>query len=242
MEPLLWLLGVLAALWLLSFVLAQHIQGLILLLGGSARVAVAVYDLLVLPGVVLHELSHMLLALVLGVRVLRVRLFQFRRLDDPRQGEVVVANTDPLRMSMIGAAPLLGGIAVLALLRPLLLALLDGDQLSPDLVVQLLGTPRALVVLYPVVAIANTMFPSAADRQAWRVVALGVLMLSAILLGLRLTLPVAWLQTITTAAERLTAILWPVLLIDLVVLVVVLLLEALIGRMRGRRIVYRSFS
>src|SRR4028119_605145 len=110
---ILWLVLVLAALWGLGVVLAQHTQGLILLLGGSARVAVAACDVLVLPGVVLHELSHMLVAWLLGVRVLRVRLFQFRRLHDPRQGEVVVAHADPLRMSLIGAAPLLGGITAL---------------------------------------------------------------------------------------------------------------------------------
>jgi hypothetical protein len=242
MEALLWLGATLAALWLLSFVLAQHIQGLILLLGGSARVAVAVYDLLVLPGVVLHELSHMLAALVLGVRVLHVRLFQFRRLNDPRQGEVVVANTDPVRMSLIGAAPLLGGVAVLGLLRPVLFTLLQGDQLSFDQLGILLGTPRALLILYLVVAVANTMFPSAADRQAWRVVALGVLAIGVLMLGLRLTLPAQWIQALFNASDVLRDLLWPVLLIDLLVLALVLLGEALVGRARGRRIVYRSLS
>ena len=242
MDALLWLLAVLALLWLLSFVLAQHIQGLILLLGGSTRAAVAVYDVLVLPGVVLHELSHMLVAVALGVRVLRVRLFQFRRLDDPRQGEVVVADTDPLRMSLIGAAPLVGGIAGLALLQPVLLRLLDTPTLSLDALGQLLSMPRALLVLYLIVAVANTMFPSAADRKAWRVVVVIVAVLAVIMLALRLTLPASWIESITGAAERLTALLWPVLLIDLGVLAVVLALEALVGRLRGRRIVYRSFS
>jgi len=241
MEAVLWLVLVLAALWLLSVVLAQHIQGLILLLGGSARVAVAVYDVLVLPGVVLHELSHMLMAWLLGVRVLRVRLFQFRRLHDPRQGEVVVAQADPVRMSIIGAAPLVGGIAVLVLLRPLLLAFLD-DQFSFALLSDVLQTPRALAVLYLVVAVTNTMFPSAADRQAWRVVLLGALLLGALVIGLRLTVPLTWITTITNAAERLTALLWPVLVIDFVVLTLVLLAEVLVGRVRGRRIVYRSLS
>ncbi len=241
MEAVLWLVVVLAVLWLLNIVLAQHIQGLILLLGGSARVAVAVYDVLVLPGVVLHELSHTLMAWLLGVRVLRVRLFQFRRLHDPRQGEVVVAQADPLRMSMIGAAPLVGGGVTLALLQPLVLALL-GDQFSLAALGDVLQTPQALAVLYLVVAVTNTMFPSAADRQAWRVMLAGTLLVGAVVIGLRLAVPPAWINSLTAATECLAALLWPVLLIDLAVLALVLLAEVLVGRVRGRRIVYRSLQ
>jgi hypothetical protein len=40
----------------------------------------------------------------------------------------------------------------------------------------------------------------------------------------------------------LTALLWPVLVIDVAVFVIVLVCEALVGRMRGRRIVYRSLQ
>jgi hypothetical protein len=236
-----WLVLVLAALWVLGVVLAQHTQGLILLLGSSARVAVAAYDVLVLPGVVLHELSHMLVAWLLGVRVLRVRLFQFRRLHDPRQGEVVVAHADPLRMSLIGAAPLLGGITALVLLRPLLAALV-GEPVSLSALAPMLATPHTFVVLYLVVAVTNTMFPSAADRQAWRVVIMSALAIGALVLVLRVAVPPVWIDAITAAAERLTTLLWPVLVIDVAVLIVVLVCEALIGRMRGRRIVYRSLQ
>lgn len=236
-----WLVLMLAALWLLGVVLAQHTQGLILLLGGSARVAVAAYDVLVLPGVVLHEFSHMLAAWLLGVRVLRVRLFQFRRLHDPRQGEVVVAHADPLRMSLIGAAPLLGGITALVLLRPLLVALV-GEPVSLPALSDILVTPRTFVVLYLVVAVTNTMFPSAADRQAWRVVIAGAVAIGALVLALRVAVPLPWIEAAIAAAERLTALLWPVLVIDVAVLIVVLVCEALVGRVRGRRIVYRSLQ
>lgn len=242
MDTILWLVATLAALWLLSFLLAQHIQGLVLLLGGSMRVAVAIYDMLVLPGVVLHELSHLLMAWVLGVRVLRVRLFQFRRLDDPRQGEVVVAHTDPLRMSIVGAAPLLGGMVTLALLQPLLLAIIDDSYSSFGLLSETLGSPQALLLLYLIVAVVNTMFPSAADRQAWQTVLICLLLLGLGLVGLRLTIPETWITTLVSTAQRLTVLLRPVLFVNGGMLVVVLVLEALVGRMRGRRIVYRSLS
>jgi hypothetical protein len=178
---------------------------------------------------------------VLGVRVLRVRLFQFRRLHDPRQGEVIVAHADPLRISLIGAAPLLGGIAALVMLRPLLAALV-GEPASLPALGDMIATPRTFVVLYLVVAVTNTMFPSAADRQAWRVVLVGAVAIGALVLALRVAVPPPWIEAVIAAAERLTALLWPVLVIDVVVLIVVLVCEALVGRMRGRRIVYRSLQ
>lgn len=238
-----WLGAVLAALWLLGVLLSRHIQGLIQLLSGSPRVATSVYDLLVLPGVVLHELSHVAAALLLGIRVQHVNLFQLRRQGDNRQGEVIIDNTDPLRLSLVGAAPLLGGIAALLLL----VRWLDPPAIGLDRAVltqirTLLGQPWTALGLYLLVAVANTMFPSAADRQAWWVV--GVVIVVGLgllfLLDIRPQIPPLWLSALVTQAQRLTAALLPVVVVDLVVLTLVLLLELLVGRIRGRRVVYRT--
>ena len=244
MGDLLWLCSVLFVLWFLGVLLSRHIQGLILLVSGSPRIATVVYDVLVLPGVVLHELSHAAVALTLGIRVLRINLFQFRSANDVRQGEVVVAKADPLRMSIVGAAPLIGGlIALLLLVRwldppPIALDIGMFDQLR-----QQLGTPLATLGLYRLFAIANTMFPSAADRQAWWVVGT-VLLVGAVLLlvlGVRPAIPPRWLDVLAAQARQLTAVLVPVIIIDGLVLVVVLLLELVVSRVRGRRVIYRSF-
>lgn len=241
MSPLLLLVGVLGLLWLLGTWLSRHIQGVILLLTGSVRIATISYDALVLPGVMLHELSHALVALLLGVRVLRVNLFQFRNLYDPRQGEVIVARADPLRMSLIGAAPLFGGLAVLTLLVRWLLPETGVGGLTLVHLGPLLSSWRALLVLYLLFAIANTMFPSEADRQAWwtvGAVALGVSLLLW-LLGVQPEIPPAWITTLTSYADRLVAALVPVIMVDVAVLALVLILEVLVSRARGRRVIYR---
>jgi hypothetical protein len=243
MAALGWLCAVFAGLWVLGILLSRHIQGLILLLSGSPRIATALYDLLVLPGVVLHELSHALIALLLGLRVVRINLFQFRSQNDVRQGEVVVTKADPLRMSLVGAAPLFGGVAAIVLL----VAWLAPPALGLDVAVLgqlrlLLGDLRSAVVLYLLFAIANTMFPSEADREAWWVVGvaavIGVLAIFA--LGIQPTIPPRWMLTLTTQADRLVTALLPVVLLDVACLAIVLVFETLIGRLRGRRVVYRS--
>lgn len=243
----LWLCAVLTGLWLLGVLLARHIQGLLLLLSGSPRLASSAYDMLVLPGVVLHELSHVIVALLLGIRVLRVNLFQLRQQGDARQGEVVVAKADPLRMSLVGAAPLLGGMcALLLLVRWLYPPAVGLDRTTLDELGTLLrlegGGLGATIGLYLLVAVANTMFPSAADRQAWWVVGLVLVLALGLLLalGIRPELPPRWLDPLNLQAERLTTALLQVVLIDVAVLVVVLVLELLIGRIRGRRVVYRT--
>jgi hypothetical protein len=243
MATLLWLLGVFAGLWLLGVLLSRHIQGLILLLTGRANLATMVYDLLVLPGVVLHELSHVVVALLLGLRVLQINLFQFRSRNDPRQGEVIVSKADPLRMSIVGAAPLLGGVAVLLLL----LRLVEPPTVSLSLAAfgqlrQQLSDPATAIVTYLLFAIANTMFPSEADRRAWWVVGAALLLLGGLLLllGVRPSIPPLWLERLSAQMDQLVAALRPVLVIDAVILALVLLLETLVSRIRGRRVVYRT--
>jgi len=67
----LWLAIAAAALWALQRQMHRHIQGLVLLflLTGDGNAAALAHFLLLLPGIVVHELSHWLAAKLLGVRV-----------------------------------------------------------------------------------------------------------------------------------------------------------------------------
>lgn len=240
MSTLVWLGLVLAALWLLGRLLERHIQVLVVLLSGRAAAAAALYDVLVLPGVVLHELSHAVVAVVLRVPVISVDLFRFRRGRDSRQGEVVVARVDPLRMSLIGAAPLLAGTLVLLVLVRALGPLPSGFGAIAALPV-LLGNARSALLLYLLFAIANTMFPSASDRAAWWPVAVAVTGLSLLLwaFDMRADLPPSWSDGLAAGVKRLLAALLPVLALDVLLLLLVVAGESIAARLRGRRVLYR---
>jgi hypothetical protein len=229
-----------AGLWWLSSLVASHFQGLLLLLTRSSTASSAGYDLVVLPGVVLHELAHMLVAVLLGVRVVRADLFRFRRPGDPRQGEVIVERVDPLRMSLVGAGPLLAGLPVVLLLLHWLhvppLGLTPGtiQALRP-----LLGEPWSLLRLYLLWAIANAMFPSAADRAAWWVIGIAGLLVAAVgaLTGYWPAFPPRTAEILLAGAARLTSGLLPVVALDLLLLALVIGLEWLTGRITGRRLI-----
>ncbi len=234
------LLGTLAGLWLLAGLLAARLQTLVLVVTRSAHSASMAYDLVVFPGVVVHEAAHLLAALVLRVRILRADLFRFRRAGDSRQGEVIVERVDPLRMSLIGAAPLLLGI-------PLVLWLLSMLPVPPlglqwDVVPgRVSREPLHWLGLYLVWAIANTMFPSSSDRAAWWVVgvAASVVVALVVLTGQRLNIPEHLQARLLEAAARLTSGLLPVLVLDLVLLAALIGLQWIASQITGRHVVHR---
>ena len=145
-------------------------------------------------------------------------------------------------MTLIGAAPLLVGMALLlVLLRLIEVESGASPAAALDALRRLSRAPLNLFGLYLVWAIANTMFPSAADRAAWWVVgaALAVAGTLLILTGYRVALPDTWQTRIFLAAERLTAGLLPVLILDLGLLVLLVCLEWLAMRLTRRRLLRR---
>ncbi len=81
-----------------------------------AGLSTLVFYLLVLPGTVVHELSHYLACLLTAVRVREVRLFSPQ--ENGALGWVVHDATDPLRRNIIALAPFVGcSLAIYALMR-----------------------------------------------------------------------------------------------------------------------------
>ena len=68
------LLILFCALVLLTQWITKHIQGIGLLLTQDGQIALLVYFCLILPGVIIHELSHAVTAWVLGVRVRKLNI------------------------------------------------------------------------------------------------------------------------------------------------------------------------
>lgn len=160
----------------LERVVHRCLQGVFLLLTGHVGAATLLYSLVLLPGVALHELSHALMALLLGVRVRRFSLRPERRRNGiVRLGYVEVLRSDMWRTSLIGAAPLFAGLAALISIGVFVFSLdsLQSGIFQNDIggvLDYLLSIPRATdswLWVYLVFAIANSMMPSSSDTQAW---------------------------------------------------------------------------
>lgn len=172
----LWLVLALLPLIFLERWIHRHLQGIWLLLVRDADLALILYSLLMLPGVLVHEASHWLTATLLGVRAGRFSVAPERLPDGTlRLGYVETEHVDPVREALIGAAPLLAGAAVIIFVgytrlgvEPLAEALGRGDVLGMG---QSLGDmtarPNFWLWLYLVFTVSNSMLPSASDRRAW---------------------------------------------------------------------------
>lgn len=246
--PLFGLAVTLVLLLLVERWIHRHLQGAMLLLTGDREIAVFLYALPLMPGVLLHEASHVLVAKLLGVGVGRVSV-RPRLADDRVQlGFVPIEETDPVRASLIGLAPLLTGSAVILLIGYLFFGL-GGlqralvDSAWPRLIahfVQMLRAPDVWIWVYFIFAISNTMLPSQSDREPWTpiVLFLALAMALAWFAGLGPTIIERLGRPVQLATRWLTTMYGFTLAADLPFMVLILLAERGIGRIRGLRVDY----
>lgn len=227
----------------------RRLQEVFLLITGHMETATLLYSVVLLPGVALHELSHALMATLLGVRVRRFSLRPERQRNGVvRLGYVEILRSDPWRTSLIGAAPLFAGVAALIVIGALVFdlgsiqsALSNGS--TQGLMDQLLALPRATdswLWIYLVFAIANSMMPSSSDTQSWPPVIGFVAVFSAVILLVGGTDLIAALTPFAqnvlrwlTAAFALTAF------IDVIVVIALWAAAKLLAVVTGRRVEFK---
>ena len=193
--PLLALVVSLLALLLAKRWITSHLQELSVRWVGDPDVALIVYFVVVLPGVIVHELSHWLAAKLLGIRVNKLSLGPVRKGRSRRVsfGSVRVGNVDPFRASLIGLAPLLGGTAVILIIGNWVL---DVDALQGAMtgggiegilarLEQLVQVPDFWLWLYLIFSVSNAMLPSTSDMDAVRpvLIFLGIVVAVALIVA-----------------------------------------------------------
>ena len=175
-DGLLWLLAALVILSVLQRSLHHEIQAVILIITRNPNVTVGVFSLLFFPGVFLHELSHLLMAKLLGVPTGKFSLLpQVMPNGRLQMGYVEARSADFFRDSLVGVAPLVSGILLIAFAAnsPMHLTImwetLRNGQWSLFLMgLQALPTvPDFWIWFYATFAISATMLPSESDRHAW---------------------------------------------------------------------------
>ena len=109
-DGLLWLLAASVLLVVLQRSLHREIQAFFLILTRRIGLTEAIFALIFLPGVFLHELSHFLMAKLLGVPTGKFSLIpQAQPNGKLRLGYVETASGGFVRDALIGAAPLVTG-------------------------------------------------------------------------------------------------------------------------------------
>ena len=252
--PFIWVALALPTLLLLQRWIHSHLHGISLLLMGKPERAVILYAIILFPGVMLHEISHWLMATLLGVRTGSFSLLPRRQADGSVQlGYVEYYKSSSLgafRESMIGGAPLVTGTAVILLIgfrifgvTNLTAAIQSGDvDTLVTALSQVYAVPDFLVWLYLLFAVSNAMMPSRSDRRAWPALILTLLIIAIALVLLDIEAVIFagianWGQTIF---GYLGSALSMAIAVDILFMIVLSLVEGLISRIKGVNVVYGS--
>jgi hypothetical protein len=247
--PLIWLIGTLTSMLLLIRWISRHIQGIGLLLGGNRDIAIIIYFLVMLPGILLHEVSHWVMAHLLGLRTGKVSIGPRKGSGGKVQlGSVQIARSDPFRESMVGLAPLLAGSGLVLLigavvfdLRTLSQAFVIGDVgWFLELMVSFVKVPDFWLWLYLIFAISNAMLPSESDRRAWLPLAIFLAIIAAVMaiVGWTPQMPASVVDRVVGAVQYLDTAFLITLVIDLIFAGFIFGFERLLNFLTGNQVAY----
>jgi hypothetical protein len=228
--------------------LQREIQAIFLLITRQPDISMALFSLLFLPGVFLHEASHYIMALVLGVRTGRFSIIP-RKLEGGRirLGYVETAQTDFFRDAMIGIAPLVTGGLFVAFagvyrlgLDAIWVSIIQGQLRAISLAIKTAAAqPDFWLWFYLVFAVSSTMMPSESDRRGW----IPVILVMASLLGIILIIGVGpWMITnfgkaFLTAMNAVTLVFGITVMIHLIFLPPAWVIRKIISRILGLQVV-----
>jgi len=144
----------------------------------SQNVTIHLLSLFFLPGVIIHELAHLLTASLLFVPVGEMEFSPKIIEDGVKLGGVAIGHTDPFRRAVIGFAPVLFGTALIILIP---IYFLSGG-FSFDW--------KSLVIFYLVFEVGNTMFSSRKDVEGTieLMLVLAILFMTFYFIGFRVPL------------------------------------------------------
>ena len=149
--------GALLALFLLARFINTTLFRLLYRQTGSVGMSAYVVAVIYFPGVVIHEFSHVFAALLLGVRVGKMEFMPVFANEQLKLGSVQIEKTDPLRKTLIGIAPVFGGLSAILVV---LWAVTSQSQ-------SLLWTLISAIFVYQV---GSTMFSSKKDLEGTGVI------------------------------------------------------------------------
>lgn len=179
-------------------------------------------SLLFFPGVIIHELSHLLLAAILFVPVGDMEFTPKENDGGIKLGSVEIGKTDPIRRALIGFAPVLAGLVIVVgavyLFNSNFLFL---QNLNFYIFIAIL-----LALIYLLFAVGNTMFSSSRDMEGTVEILIALLLIFGAVYVLGFRPPLSVLEKIFTkellgVIQQSTIFLLAPIILDIILLGVI---------------------
>lgn len=204
----------LTLLFILSKKVANYTYFLFFLLSQSKNISIAVLSLLLLPGTIVHELSHFLLASILRVPTGELSVIPTidEKTGEVKAGRLMLGATDPFRHTLIGLAPTLIGLVLIYLIGRIFFLNLSNILNTKYLILNTVGA-------YLFFVISTTMFSSKKDMESLKIalpIAL-LIILSLYFIGLRISLTANLIVRIESILKELNGYLLIVTAVNFVI-------------------------
>lgn len=162
-------------LFLTSRFLFKSFFALLYFVFSSQKAAIFLISGFFLPGVLVHELAHLIVAELLRVRTHGIEFVPELTGASLKMGSVKVEKSDVLRSLLIGIAPVVVGITLLTLSIYILGRVFSYSQIFSSV----LSFVTTMSIGYVVFVVANTMFSSKKDIEGF----LEALIIGGIIVG-----------------------------------------------------------
>ena len=137
----------LISLYVLSILFIRALAQLFYRFSQNRQILVVIYTLLFLPGTIIHELAHLLTAMLLMVPVGEIHILPEVVENKIHMGTVSTAETDVFRRTLVGLAPFIVGTSI---------------------IFYCLTLERTWLIYYLIFEMSNTMFSSSEDlKESW---------------------------------------------------------------------------
>lgn len=157
------LLALLFLLFVLARLLTKTLYRLFFLLSNNRKASIHLLAYFLIPGTLVHEISHLLIAGILGVRTGELSIIPQIEEKEVKTGTLKIAKVDPFRRTLIGLAPTLVGSGLIVFISLFLLKL---ETLNLKTILELSHSPLNFLFFYLVTTIALSMFSSRKDLEA----------------------------------------------------------------------------
>ncbi len=144
----------------------------------SKKISIYLLSFLFLPGTIIHELAHAMMAGILQVHVGKMEFIPKLDGNNLKMGSVEIGRTDPIRRILVGTAPFLFGTSILV---ATFFYAAQNNLFDHQLYI--------IVMSYLVFEIGNTMFSSKKDMEGTLEVIFALIFIAVVfyLVGFRLT-------------------------------------------------------
>ena len=226
--------------------LIKYFMGLTFILFGSRNLGIKIYSLIFLPGTLIHEISHFLMASLLNVRTGKITLFPEESETEKRirLGSVEVEKTDFIRSSLIGFAPVITGTIILIIINNYLLSQNFLDLKSWNDLISLIQNNLNLknsLLFYLIIAVSNTLYSSREDARSWPAIVI-LAAITLVILGFMGLLSQSYQffdSYASIPSQRLTGVYFLTAILNIIIVLGLLISGYLLQRILKRRIVYK---